>query len=603
MGGDGAARSFRTWDWLFLAALFGAVFLAYQPAWNGGLLWDDAAHLTRADLRSWRGLWRIWVEPGATQQYYPLLHSAFWLQHRLWGDWPAGYHLVSLGLHFAAAALAALALRRLSIPGAYLAAAIFALHPAHVESVAWITEQKNTLSAVFYLGAALAWLRFEERREKRTYVLALVLFALALCSKTVTATLPAALLLLHWWKRGKPSWRRDVVPLLPFFVLGAAAGLFTVWVERNLVGARGAAFDLTIVERGLLAGRAAWFYLGKLAWPADLVFVYPRWNVSQGVWWQYLYPAAALAALAGLWILRKRMPGALAGALFFLVTLFPALGFFDLYPFLFSFVADHFQYLASLGILALAAAGAARLLDGAQPAARRAGQGLCLAGVAVLAVLTFRQSRLYADRETLYRATLRGNPACWMAWNNLAGALISRGKAEEAMGLAQRALALRPDYPDAHNNLALALAGLGRSEEAIPHYRRALEIDPGYAEAQNNLGFALAARGEIDEAIAHYRAALRTDPGRAGIHYNLAMALIARGDTRAAATHLRRALELQPGSLEAHNNLGILLARSGRLEEAIEQFRQALAIQPDSADVRRNLDLALGFRGPEGKLR
>ena len=527
----------------------------------------------------------------------------FWLQHRLWGDWPAGYHLVSLGLHFAAAALAALALRRLSIPGAYLAAAIFALHPAHVESVAWITEQKNTLSAVFYLGAALAWLRFEERREKRTYVLALVLFALALCSKTVTATLPAALLLLHWWKRGKPSWRRDVVPLLAFFVLGAAAGLFTVWVERNLVGARGAAFDLTIVERGLLAGRAAWFYLGKLAWPADLVFVYPRWNVSQGVWWQYLYPAAALAALAGLWILRKRMPGALAGALFFLVTLFPALGFFDLYPFLFSFVADHFQYLASLGILALAAAGAARLLDGAQPAARRAGQGLCLAGVAVLAVLTFRQSRLYADRETLYRATLRGNPACWMAWNNLAGALISRGKAEEAMGLAQRALALRPDYPDAHNNLALALAGLGRSEEAIPHYRRALEIDPGYAEAQNNLGFALAARGEIDEAIAHYRAALRTDPGRAGIHYNLAMALIARGDRRAAATHLRRALELQPGSLEAHNNLGILLARSGRLEEAIEQFRQALAIQPDSADVRRNLDLALGFRGPEGKLR
>ena len=586
----GTARSFDPRDGLFLAALLAAILLVYRPAWSGGFLWDDAAHLTRGDLRSWQGLWRIWFDPGATQQHYPLVHSAFWLQQRLWGNDPTGYHLVTVLLHFGAALLVALNLRKLAVPGAYLAAAIFALHPVHVESVAWITELKNTLSAVFYLGAALAWLHFEERRQLRTWLLALLLFALALCSKTVTATLPAALLLVHWWRRGRPSWRRDVVPLLPFFALGAVAGLFTIWVERRLVGAEGAAFDLSAAQRGLIAGRAAWFYLGKLVWPADLVFIYPRWNVDALALSQYLYPAAAVAAVGGLWARRKRFPGALAAALFLLGTLFPALGFFDVYPFLFSFVADHFQYLASIGIIALAASGIASMPR------RRAGQGVSLAVLAILAALTWKQSHLYADAETLYRATIRGNPACWMAYNNLAGLLISRDAADEAEGLARTALKLKPGYPEAHNNLALALARRGQSDEAIVHYRQAIELSPGYAEARNNLGFALAARGDLDEAIFQYRKALESEPGRAGIHYNLAMALVARGQVLPAVSHLRRAVEMQPDFLEAHNNLGILLARSGRLDEAIEQFRQALEIAPGSPEVRKNLDVALGGR-------
>ncbi|HEU4382198.1 MAG TPA: tetratricopeptide repeat protein [Anaeromyxobacteraceae bacterium] len=233
---DGAAPPSGARHWLLVAALLAAVALAYQPAWNGGLLWDDAAHLTRAELRSWEGLRRIWLEPGATQQYYPLLHSAFWLEHRLFGDAPAGYHVVNLILHVAAAALAGLALTRLQVPGAFLAAAIFALHPVQVESVAWISEQKNTLSTALYLGAALAWLRFEETRRARAWAASLSLFALALSSKAVAATLPAALLLVHWWKRGPPSWRRDVLPLFPFLVLGAAAGSVTAWVEHNNLG-------------------------------------------------------------------------------------------------------------------------------------------------------------------------------------------------------------------------------------------------------------------------------------------------------------------------------------------------------------------------------
>lgn len=253
--------------------LFVVVFLAYLPAWHGGFIWDDDAHVTRPKLRCWEGLFRIWFEPGATQQYYPLVHGTFWLEHWLWGDDPTGYHLVNLALHAGSAFLVALILRRLAVPGAFLAAVVFALHPVHVESVAWITEMKNTLSAVFYLSAMLCYLRFDENRGGRWYAAALGLFLLALLSKTVTATLPAALLVIFWWRRGRLDWRSDVLPLAPFLLLGAVSGLFTAWVERTINGAEGAEFQFSLVERCLIAGRAIWFYLGKLLWPADLIFI------------------------------------------------------------------------------------------------------------------------------------------------------------------------------------------------------------------------------------------------------------------------------------------------------------------------------------------
>ncbi len=219
------------------AALVIVVLLVYQPAWQGGLIWDDDAHVTRPELRSWGGLYRIWFDLGATQQYYPLLHSLFWIEYKLWGDATLGYHLVNILLHATAAVMAAAVLRRLKVPGAYLAAAIFALHPVQVESVAWITEQKNTLSAVFYLAAAMLYLRFDQTRKTPLYAGALALFVICLLSKTVTATLPAALLVIFWWQRGRLSWERDGLPLIPFFILGAVAGLFTAWVERTLIGA------------------------------------------------------------------------------------------------------------------------------------------------------------------------------------------------------------------------------------------------------------------------------------------------------------------------------------------------------------------------------
>ena len=575
--------------WLLAGGILAATLAAYAPSLNSGFIWDDAFHVTRPELRSWHGLYRIWFELGATQQYYPLLHSVFWIEHKLWGDATTGYHLVNLMLHVTAALMVALILRRLAVPGAWLAAAIFALHPVHVESVAWITELKNTLSAVFYLGAMLSYLRFDRTRGKSWYGLALLLFVLGLLSKTVTATLPAALLVIFWWQRGRLSRNTDVLPLVPFFVLGIAGGVLTAWVERNLVGAEGEQFTLTLVERGLIAGRAIWFYLSQLIWPADLVFIYPRWRLSPTAWWQYLFPLAAVVLLLVLWKLRGRARAPLAAALFFVGTLFPALGFLNVYSFIYSFVADHFQYLASLGIITIFSAGVALLLKRTKGWARGLGQMTCVALLAVLAVLSSRQNRMYANIETLYRSTIEGNPDCWMAHNNLGNVLQDLGRIDEAMAHYQAALRIKADYAEAHHNLGITLQTRGHLDEAISHFHEALRIKPDYAKAHNNLGAALAVQGDIDKAMAHFHEALRIKPDDPLAQNNLGNALQSLGRTEEAISHFHEALRIKPDYAEAHYNWGNSLAIQGRLKDAAEHFQKALSLKPTLTAARENL--------------
>src|SRR5450755_3096806 len=227
--------------WFFVLALTAATLLAYLPAWNGKPLWDDDAHITRPELRPLHGLVEIWARPGATQQYYPFTHSVFWLEQRLWHDAILPYHLVNILLHVASAVVLLLILRRLKIPGAWLAAAIFALHPVQVESVAWISEQKNTLSAFFFLSAALAYLGYDKTKARWPYIAAFTLFSLGLMSKSVIATFPAVLLVIFWWQRGAIKWRRDVLPLFPFVCFGVGASFMTVWMEKTQIGASGSA--------------------------------------------------------------------------------------------------------------------------------------------------------------------------------------------------------------------------------------------------------------------------------------------------------------------------------------------------------------------------
>jgi len=629
----GAVRAIGTWALLFFATL-----IAYLPALRGGLLWDDDHHITTPDLQSLHGLWRIWFDPGATQQYYPLLHSAFWIEHRIWGDSVLGYHLANVLLHATAAFLLLAILRRLSLPGAWLAGFMFALHPICVEAVAWISEQKSTLSGVLYLCSALAWLHFDQTRSKRKYFLATGLFVLALLSKTVTATLPAALLVVLWWKRGRVDWRRDARPLLPWLALGACAGIFTAWMERTSIGAQGPDFALTLAARFLLAGRAICFYAGKLLWPAGLMFTYPRWTFDTREWWQYGFPALVVAVAIALALAARRHRGPLAGFLFFAGTLFPVLGFLNVYPFLFSFVADHFQYLACLGIIVPAACGLAmaarRVWPGPSPLPR-----ICAAAAlsAVLGVLTWRQSVMYRDAETLYRTTLARNPASWMARQNLCAMLLRRpGGLAEAIAQCEAALRIRPDYAEAHNNLGSAWAQMpdrladaiaefraalaakpefaeahfnlanalaripGRQLEAIAQYGAALRIRPAYLEAHMNLGTVLSRMpGRMEDAIAEYREALRLDPNLAEAHNNLGSALAQLpGRLADAIAEYRAALEIDPQYAKAHNNLGSLLAEMpGRLPDAIGEYQAAVRANPAYADAHYNLGVALAKAG------
>ena len=569
--------------------IFVLLLIAYLPALNGGLLWDDEAHITARELQSWHGLWRIWFDLGVTQQYYPLLHSAFWFEHQLWGDSVLGYHLANLAMHAVSAFLVMLIMKRLALPGAWLGALIFALHPVCVESVAWISEQKNTLSAVFYLGSALVYLRFDEKRRLSLYFGALGLFILALLSKSVTATLPAALLVVLWWQRGRLDWRRDIFPLVPWLTLGVGSGIFTAWVEKTFIGAGGASFALSFAQRCLLAGRVIWFYLVKIVWPVNLMFVYPRWSVDTAAAWQYLFPLGVLGLAAALIWLSRRQRGPLAGFLFFVGTLVPALGFVNVYPFLFSYVADHFQYLASLGVIVPAASGLTVL-------ARRTPSGPSwIAGflVAILGILTWSQSGAYKNAETLYRDTLTRNPQAWLAESNLGSEILKvPGRAQEAIPHLQAALRLKPDLPEARNNLGLILSDdPQRLPQAIAEFEAALQIKPNYAEAHNNLGSALSDAGRREEAIAEYRAALRIRPNYAEAHNNLGSELSQSPDhLNDAIAEFETALAIDPNLAEAQANLATTLAKvPGRLPEAILHMEAALRMRPQMQPWRQIL--------------
>ena len=592
--GSEIIRLGRAGGWVSLIL---ATFIAYLPAFQGSLLWDDNHHVTKLDLRSLHGLWRIWFDLGATQQYYPLLHSAFWVEHRIWGDAALGYHLTNVALHALAACLVVMIVRRLGLPGAWLAGFIFALHPVCVEAVAWISEQKSTLSGVFCLAAALTYLSFDQTRRTSRYWLALGVFVLSLLSKTVTATLPAALLLVLWWKRGRLDWRRDVLPLLPWFVVGASVGLFTAWVEKTLVGANGPDFDLSVIQRVLLASRVIWFYAGKLVWPVNLTFTYPHWTIDPGAWWQYLFVAGVMALVIGLGLVARRHRGPLAGFLIFAGTLFPVLGFLNVYPFRYSYVADHFQYLASLGIIIPAASAVTKAA--ARISLAKAGRiALSAALPIVLGVLTWRQSAIYRDIETLYRETLVRNPASWMAHYNLGNALSQiPSRIPDAIAEYEATLRIRPTHAEAHNNLGDVLSQIpGRLSDAIAEYEAALRIQPHYAKTHYNLGNALSQiPGRLSDAIAEYEAAVRIRPDYAEAHNNLANALSQTpGRLSDAIAEYEAAVRIRPDYAEAHNNLGNVFSQiPGRLSDTIAEYEAAVWIRPEYAEAHYNLGNAL----------
>jgi Flp pilus assembly protein TadD len=568
------------------AAIVVLTVLAYWPAFGNGFIWDDDAYVTdNMTLRSFDGLERIWLERGAVPQYYPLTHTTFWIEYQLWGNWAAGYHTVNILLHALAAVLLWRLLLRLEVRGAWLIAAIFALHPVMVESVAWITERKNVLSGVLALAALIAYWRFKPGGEgRRFYALSLLCFIGALLSKSVTVTLGPVILLLTWWKSGRIT-KRDIALTLPMFAIGLVASLNTIWMERHVVGAQGELFNLGFPDRILIAGRALWFYAGKMVWPHNLTFIYPRWTIDPALWWQWLYPAGAVALMLVLFALRKRIGrGPLTAVLLFAGMLFPALGFFDVYPMRFSFVADHFNYLSAIGVIALVVSLLVRL-PGVRPGV---GGGVILIA---LGVMTWRQTPIYKDQPTLWRDTVMKNDQATIAYVNLGIARTEAGAYDEAQALLERALDLDPDSALALNALGNAHKDTGRLQEAVPLYRQAIEIHDLFAVARVNLAATLyqldPADGEVEAQLRRAIATSRRPPPHA--HYLLGVVLGVRDQPAESLEQMRIAAKLRPDDADTQYQLGLALGRMNELNLAKTHLERAIALDTNHDRARTML--------------
>ncbi|MGD0140467.1 MAG: tetratricopeptide repeat protein [Tepidisphaeraceae bacterium] len=639
-----AKRSSRE-VWQF-AALIVVTVAAYYPALQNGFVWDDDRYVEQNyQLHTLKGLERIWLEPlKAEPQYYPLTHTTLWVEFHVWRLRAFGYHLDNVLLHAAGAVMLWRILRRLNVAGAWAAAVVFAVHSLQVESVAWTTERKNVLSGLFYFLSLWAYLqtkwgrRICDRQEcggfgAGWYFLSLLFFTAALLSKSVTATLPAAILVLCWWKRGKIR-AGDVWPVTPMLTAGVAMGCLTGWMEKHMVGAIGPDFDfLTPLDRLCIAGRAFWFYLIKLVWPGHLSFIYPHWQVdpAQRPMW-ILYPLTAMGVLVGCWLLRHRIGrGPAASMLFFAGTLVPALGFVNVFPMRYSYVADHFQYLACIGPITLIAAGISR---------RKAGWMALAVVIASLCIASNLRSRVFVDRRTLWTDTLAKNPDSRMVRNNYAAALRDAGELEAAkaqyraamrlgndaadwVGLGQ-CFAMQGDFSTARDMYLKAidatpvssepvfqrmlagryfqlgtayqgLAGeyLAKAEES---YRRAIDLFPEYEDARKNLAVVFIDQKRYPEAIEQCRAILEQNPESVSGHTNLGTAYYQQGRLDLALEEYQRVLELEPENVGALASAGAILAQQGQVDEGIEMLQKALKIDPNNAMAQQDLLAAMNER-------
>lgn len=593
-----------------------ASFLAYIPAMRGEFVWDDDRYVTNNELLAAPdGLWRIWFTTDSPSQYFPLTYTSFRFEYAFWKLNPTGYHITNILLHTANALLLWRLLRRLSMPGAWFAAAIFALHPVHVESVAWISERKNVLMVFFAMLSLLAWVGFAERSQNQRrsghfYVLSLLLYVLALAAKSTACTLPAALLLILWLRQIPVTGRRWL-QIVPYVLFGVAAGLLAIWWENHHQGTKFANLGLNPIERVLIAAHALWFYVGKLFWPVNLSFSYPQWKIDSANVLQYGWLVACAAAVLCLWYWRKKIGrGTVAAVVFFAVTLSPVIGFISLYTFVYTYVADHYQYFASIGPIAFAAAIGTRVAARLDKFGKDIAKVIAFAVVLTLGVLTLRQCYAYKDMESLWRDTLNKNPDSWMACNNLGQIYAVQGKSDDAISYFRRSLEIAPGRAWTHYNLALALKESGRIDESIDQFQKTLRIDPNDTEARCDLGTLLESQGRLTEAMEQFNEALAIAPDYPDALIQAARILATHPDPNARDPNRAVALAQRANELTAHKSANVLrtlaavYAAKGQFDLAIETTQKALELAVASGhealaeNLRKQLEIYKSQAGP-----
>lgn len=503
----------RDWLWGLILILF--VILVYTPVWRAGFIWDDDAILTANPcIVGPLGFKEIWTTSAA--DICPLTLTTFWVEHALWGLSPLPYHLVNVLMHGLSAILLWRVLGSLRVQGAWLGAALWAIHPVGVESVAWITEMKNTESGLFFLLSILffvRWLRAKELGGRtgggRSYALSLFFAALAIASKSSTIILPVVLCLCVWWIEGRWSWR-NAARVVPIFPMAVAASALSIWTQGLQLAATDPQWVRTWPQRLATAGAAVWFYFAKLIWPHPLLTIYPRRQIDAGQWVSYLPLLALIVILSIFWLKREPWSRACFFAFaYFGMALLPGLGLLDNPIFRLSFVFDHFQYLGSIGPLALAATGLVRLSDFFLPKKPRLQSALCAELLLILGITSWHRTSVYKSEYALWTDELAKNPNCWLGHYNLGHTLLQNGQLDDAVAQYQKAVEINPSYFEAHQNLGVALGQKGQLDEAINQFQEALKINPNRFEAHQGLGAALGQKGKLDEAIDQFQEVLR----------------------------------------------------------------------------------------------
>ena len=551
-----------------------AIVLCYKPAMQAGFVWDDDLLVTENPLvKGADSLPYVWGTSAATD-YTPLTITAFWLEWRLWSDNAAGYHLVNILLYALSALLLWRVLERLGIPGAWLGALLFAVHPVNVASVAWIAELKNALSLPFYLGAIGCFLRFLEMRRITPYLFALLAASCAVLSKGSTVILPLVLFLCIWWKQRRVP-RADLLALIPFFLISAAVALITIHFQSRVIGA--GATQGPLAARIARAGHAIWFYLGKDIWPLHLCAVYPKWPLDNGI----PFLLAGVLALI-LWFGRSRWGrGPFFAWAYFITALLPVLGVLNMSFLDQAYVADWWQQLALPAVVALIAAGLATGWLRA-PRAGRAALAVAVTGIVLfLGARTWSEASGFESMESHCRRTLACNPDAWTAHNNLGSVLSSQGHLEEAAHEYQAALRLKPSDSSSHSNLGTVYARLNHLDDAIAEYHSALNLAPDNAKFWFNLGNALRATRQNDKAADAFSHAIDynvTDRLWTAPRYEMGSVLLELGRPREAGQQAEVIVKLDPAAISGHYLMARAAAAIGRYDVGAAEAANALEI-------------------------